>query len=91
MSLECGNKNKNPKMGSDIRYSGTSFHVSGNNNIDKGEFGGGVLPNNNQLEAEEEAFIPDPIWRNTNRRTWTVELHAKFVQALSHLKGPEGN
>lgn len=53
---------------------------------------GGVVVNYGVLVQPEEAFPdPPPTWRNTKRRTWTPELHAKFIQALGLLGGPEGS
>ncbi|PON82109.1 GARP transcription factor [Trema orientale] len=94
---DSGNKSKNPKIGSDVLNGGTSFGSRSNNNDDivpafgiGSRGGGGVKYDQLQPPSAVAAeVVLDPIWRNTNRRTWTPELHAKFIQAMGRFKSPE--
>ncbi|XWS47516.1 hypothetical protein CRYUN_Cryun14cG0159100 [Craigia yunnanensis] len=68
----------------DIRGSYSRFASVGTNN---GQCGLNLRADNQSLNYHPRP-LTQPIWKN-NRRTWSPELHARFVEALNLLGGIE--
>ncbi|XP_048328658.1 transcription factor HHO5-like [Ziziphus jujuba] len=75
-------KTKYPRIGSSDNHEGIS--LVGNESAEEPHY-------QQEPRQQAEPMLPEPtdLWRNITRRYWTPDLHARFLDALNILGGPE--